>query len=266
MRSRDALEDGGTGCDGCRLLQTERGRGGEQGEDEAAASGRADLDAGPPVPQSAAFALRCPRCEILQGRSLKGWAHGIGVGGRQGVVEVTPEKPVNDEIGPLRRSRGLSAKGQGPGSWPNGPPLPVWEDRLLHLPRTLARINRRVINPIQLRWAGVIPAHGIVEHRGRRTGRTYRTPVLVFAGSGGFWMIVGYGIRSDWVQNLLAAGGADLEHRRRHFAVSNPRLLRRTDGYGMLPFALRLFARVARVEAALRVDAEPVVRESHDVP
>lgn len=135
---------------------------------------------------------------------------------------------------------------------------------LLHLPRALARINRRVVNPIQLRWAGVIPGHGIVEHRGRRTARRYRTPVLVFRGSGVFWMIVGYGVRSDWVQNLLAAGGADLEHRREHFAVSDPRLLRRGDELAAAPLALRLFARLARVEAVLRVDAAPVVRESPD--
>lgn len=135
---------------------------------------------------------------------------------------------------------------------------------LLHLPRALARINRRVVNPIQLRWAGVIPGHGIVEHRGRRTARRYRTPVLVFRGSGVFWMIVGYGVRSDWVQNLLAAGGADLEHRREHFAVCDPRLLRRGDELAAAPLALRLFARLARVEAVLRVDAAPVVRESPD--
>jgi len=135
---------------------------------------------------------------------------------------------------------------------------------LLHLPRALARINRRVVNPVQLRWAGIIPGHGIVEHRGRRTARTYRTPVLVFPGAEGFWMIVGYGAHSDWVQNLLAAGGAGLEHRRKRFALSNPTLLVRGDEYRAAPFALRLLARIARVEALLRVAAAPVVRESPD--
>ena len=50
----------------------------------------------------------------------------------------------------------------------------------MHLPRALARFNRHVTNPIQRRWAGVIPLHGIVEHTGRKSGRAYRTPVLVF--------------------------------------------------------------------------------------
>jgi hypothetical protein len=87
----------------------------------------------------------------------------------------------------------------------------------MHLPRALARFNRYVTNPIQRRWAGVIPLHGILEHTGRKSGRSYRTPVLVFGRPGGFAITIGYGLRSDWVRNLLAAGGGGLTHRRRHY-------------------------------------------------
>lgn len=128
----------------------------------------------------------------------------------------------------------------------------------MHLPRLLARFNRRVVNPIQSRYAGVIPGHGLIEHRGRRTGRLYQTPVLVFRGEGAFSMIVGYGLNSDWVQNLIAADGGGLRHLRRQYVLSRPRLLTGPDAYQVLPRRLRRFARLVAVEAAVRVDATPV--------
>jgi deazaflavin-dependent oxidoreductase (nitroreductase family) len=126
----------------------------------------------------------------------------------------------------------------------------------MHLPRRLARINRRVVNPIQKRYAGIIPGHGIVEHAGRRTGTRYQTPVLVFGAPEGFAMIVGYGLKSDWVQNLLAADGGGLEHRRRHFLLSGPRLLHGEEAYDALPRIVGRLARLAGVEGVLLADAK----------
>lgn len=125
----------------------------------------------------------------------------------------------------------------------------------MHLPRLLARINRRVVNPIQRRYAGVIPGHGIVEHTGRRSGRSYRTPVLVFRSPGGFAMIVGYGLKSDWVQNVLASGGGGLEHRRQTYVLSRPRLTQGEEAYLALPRRAGRFARLVGVEGVLQVDA-----------
>ncbi|TAM80771.1 MAG: nitroreductase family deazaflavin-dependent oxidoreductase [Jatrophihabitans sp.] len=125
----------------------------------------------------------------------------------------------------------------------------------MHLPRALARFNRRVTNPIQRRWAGVIPYHGIIEHVGRRSGRSYRTPVLTFRdGARGFVFVVGYGPDSDWVRNVLAAGGAGLVHRRRHYRLTNPRLVRGAEGRTLLPAPVRVACAVAGVQAVLRTD------------
>jgi deazaflavin-dependent oxidoreductase (nitroreductase family) len=128
----------------------------------------------------------------------------------------------------------------------------------MHLPRLLARVNRRVVNPIQRLYAGVIPFHGIVEHTGRRSGRHYRTPVLVFrsrAPGGGFAMVVGYGLQSDWVRNLLAAEGGGLEHRRNHHVLSRPRVLNGEEAYSALPRAAGRFARLVGVEGVLLTDS-----------
>jgi hypothetical protein len=80
--------------------------------------------------------------------------------------------------------------------------------------------------------------------------------VLVFGRPGGFVMTIGYGVRSDWVRNLLAAGGGGLVHRRRHYVLTHPRVLTGTDALEVLPVGYRAFARVVRVEGVLVVDAE----------
>ena len=127
----------------------------------------------------------------------------------------------------------------------------------VHLPRMLARINRRVVNPIQRTYAGIIPFHGIVEHAGRRTGSRYRTPVLVFRAQEGFAIIVGYGLQSDWLQNVLASEGGGLRHRGRHYLLSKPRLTRGDEAFDILPRPVRAVAKLVGVEAVLRVDAVP---------
>lgn len=126
----------------------------------------------------------------------------------------------------------------------------------MHLPRLLARVNRRIVNPVQSKYAGVIPGHGIIEHVGRRSGQKYRTPVLVFRTEGGFSMIAGYGLKSDWVQNLIAADGGGLQHRRNKYTLSRPRLLQGEEAYLVLPPLARRFARLVHVEGVIRVDAK----------
>ena len=61
-------------------------------------------------------------------------------------------------------------------------------------------------------------------HRGRRSGRSYRTPVNIFATPDGYVIALPYGPGSDWVRNVLAAGEADLVTRRRVVHVAAPRL------------------------------------------
>ncbi|MDQ6777721.1 MAG: nitroreductase family deazaflavin-dependent oxidoreductase [Actinomycetota bacterium] len=73
--------------------------------------------------------------------------------------------------------------------------------------RKLARFNRAITNPIQGQWAWILPPWAVICHRGRRSGRTYRTPVLAFKRDRRLAVAVLYGEESDWVRNVLAGGG-----------------------------------------------------------
>lgn len=124
----------------------------------------------------------------------------------------------------------------------------------MHLPRALAAFNRYVTNPIQRRWAGRIPGYAIIEHTGRCSGRTYRTPVLCFRRHGGFVFLVGYGLGSDWVRNLLAANSGLVVHRGRRYPVGGIRLVPAPQGRELLPPFLRVLTRLVGEGDVVTVD------------
>ena len=75
----------------------------------------------------------------------------------------------------------------------------------------LRQVSRVAINPRQLATAGQPGAYAsVIEHRGRVSGKPYRTPVAVRAVDGGWVISLTYGTRADWVRNVLAAGNATL--------------------------------------------------------
>jgi len=93
------------------------------------------------------------------------------------------------------------------------------------LPRSLARFNRLVTNRIGRLVAPRVPGAGVIVHRGRRSGREYRTPISAFRRPGGYAAALTYGPGAEWVQNVLAAGHAVLETGGRQVSVTNPRVV-----------------------------------------
>jgi deazaflavin-dependent oxidoreductase (nitroreductase family) len=79
--------------------------------------------------------------------------------------------------------------------------------------RQMAPFHRAVTNRITGRFAARLAGFGIVLNVGRRSGKPYRTPVNVFRKPGGFLIALTYGRDSGWVENVLAAGGCQLETR-----------------------------------------------------
>jgi deazaflavin-dependent oxidoreductase (nitroreductase family) len=77
----------------------------------------------------------------------------------------------------------------------------------IQLSRRFARFNRAVSNRIQLPYAWLLPPWVVIVHRGRRSGRLYRTPVNAYVRGSLLAAVILYGEQSDWVQNVLAGGG-----------------------------------------------------------
>jgi F420H(2)-dependent quinone reductase len=79
--------------------------------------------------------------------------------------------------------------------------------------RWLAKINIAFTNRITRLFAGWLPGFGILTHVGRKSGKVYRTPVNVFRAPEGFLIALTYGRESEWVRNVVAAGGCKLDTR-----------------------------------------------------
>ena len=76
------------------------------------------------------------------------------------------------------------------------------------LPRALGRFNRRVTNRVLGPLVTRLPWFAWLEHTGRRSGRPYRTPVMLFGSGGRRVIAMTYGPDTEWARNVLAAGGA----------------------------------------------------------
>jgi deazaflavin-dependent oxidoreductase (nitroreductase family) len=92
------------------------------------------------------------------------------------------------------------------------------------LPKSLARFNKRVTNRVTGLIAGWAPGFAILTHRGRRSGKEYRIPINVFRVPGGYRFALTYGPETDWVRNVLAAGGCTIRTRRHDVMLTAPRL------------------------------------------
>jgi deazaflavin-dependent oxidoreductase (nitroreductase family) len=109
------------------------------------------------------------------------------------------------------------------------------------LPQRLARFNRIATNRLTGRFAGRLPGFGILIHRGRRSGKEYRTPLNVFRTRDGYRIALTYGPDRDWLRNIEAAGGCTLIVRGRRVEVRDPRLVTDpTNAWAPLPVRLIL--------------------------
>ncbi len=95
--------------------------------------------------------------------------------------------------------------------------------------RRRARLNRKVTNPLVRPISGWVPAWSIVEHVGRRSGKTYRTPVSVFRTDDGVAILLPYGTDTDWVRNVRAANGGQVKLSGKTFRVTSPRIVPTAD-------------------------------------
>ncbi len=122
------------------------------------------------------------------------------------------------------------------------------------LPRALGELNRYIANPVIRRFAGHIPPLAVLAHRGRRSGTSYRTPMMAFPADGGFIIALTYGRNTDWELNLRAGGG-QLTYRSRAHAVNNARLVDAAEARPYLPGLVRFLLPRFGVHDFLRVDA-----------
>ena len=89
----------------------------------------------------------------------------------------------------------------------------------------------RLFNPLAVRLAGtrLLPLWGVLEHRGRRTGKVFRTPVVVRPTGDGFVVPLPWGADTDWCRDVRAAGGCVIRWKGRDYPMGRPEVIADPD-------------------------------------
>jgi deazaflavin-dependent oxidoreductase (nitroreductase family) len=117
------------------------------------------------------------------------------------------------------------------------------------------KIVNRYVNPITRPVAKRLPSFAILTHRGRTTGRTYRTPINVFRRGTDYLFFLTYGSDVQWVKNVLAAGSCSIETRGRVVELVDPDLITDPELRPAPPHVRFLERRIAGVTQYLRMRA-----------
>ncbi len=120
--------------------------------------------------------------------------------------------------------------------------------------RWLAKINIAFTNRITGLFAGWLPGFGILTHVGRKSGKVYRTPVNVFRAPNGFIIALTYSSQSEWVKNVLAAGGCELKTRGKTYQLSAPKVVR-DPTRRQFPIPVRLVLRLVGADEYMELAA-----------
>jgi deazaflavin-dependent oxidoreductase (nitroreductase family) len=125
----------------------------------------------------------------------------------------------------------------------------------MRVPRAVAKFNRRITNPLAVRFGGWAPLNGTLEHVGRKSGKTYQTPLNIFETADGFVVPIGYGLESHWVQNALAGGPLKVHKAGRTVQVVNARIVSKVDAEPLVTRGQTMFRLHPYNEAALVLTA-----------
>lgn len=104
-------------------------------------------------------------------------------------------------------------------------------------PRTASTINRvahallragtRRLNPFMLSIAGShrLPMLAVVQHQGRRSGRSYSTPLAARPTADGFVIPLTFGEQADWFRNVQATGGCIVRWKGVNYSLVEPEVV-----------------------------------------
>ena len=108
-------------------------------------------------------------------------------------------------------------------------------------PVAVENFQVKYVNPVIKPLARFLPGMATIEHRGRKSGKPYKTVVSAFRKGNTIAIALGHG-KTDWVKNVLAAGEADLHFTRKDVHLVNPRIVPAGSGADGLPFMARVQA------------------------
>lgn len=106
---------------------------------------------------------------------------------------------------------------------------------------------KHTLNPLTRRLArSSIGPFSLIRHVGRRSGKTYETPLIVAPIRGGFMIELTYGPDVDWHKNIVAAGGCTVVRRGQTYVIDQIERVDTETGLAAFPPSQRFVLRLLR--------------------
>jgi hypothetical protein len=119
----------------------------------------------------------------------------------------------------------------------------VWM-RTMHIQwfrEKVIRFNKQTLNPATLKIAGRRSSvYATLKHVGRRSGRTYMTPVVAKPLGDGFGIPLPYDAGVDWCRNVLATGTCTLIWNEQEYILERPEIIQASQALKAFPLGSRL--------------------------
>lgn len=116
----------------------------------------------------------------------------------------------------------------------------------------------RRLNPFILTHAGRrLSTFAVIHHRGRRSGRTYTTPVSARPTPDGFIIPLTFGQGADWFQNIQAAGTCTVQWKGVPYTVVQPAVIDRATARPAFSLIERALLPLIGVQQFVRLQHAP---------
>jgi deazaflavin-dependent oxidoreductase (nitroreductase family) len=116
------------------------------------------------------------------------------------------------------------------------PPEPIGPSPVVKI---VMRPMTKMLNPLIVKLAGRqhFAMAAQIRHVGRRSGRSYTTPVSARRSGDTVVIALTFGNQSDWSRNVRAAGGASIRIEGEDYDVTRPRFMSRQEAKPLLQAA-----------------------------
>jgi deazaflavin-dependent oxidoreductase (nitroreductase family) len=112
--------------------------------------------------------------------------------------------------------------------------------------KIVMRPMTKILNPLIVKLAGRRHFHmaAQIRHVGRRSGRTYTTPVSARRSGDMIVIALTFGNQSDWSRNVRSAGGASIRIEGEDYNVTQPQVMSRQEAKPLVQAAFSPMDRV----------------------
>jgi deazaflavin-dependent oxidoreductase (nitroreductase family) len=119
--------------------------------------------------------------------------------------------------------------------------------------KSIGFVLKHTLNPFTRRMARThFGPFAIVQHVGRRSGKTYETPIIVQPIPDGFMIELTYGPNVDWYKNVQAAGGCTILWHGKPYVINRIEPQTPTSGRAAFPLPFRVIMNLLDLQHFVR--------------